>query len=129
MASLKEDIKCYYRSHTSTSALHAIPALPPACYRALCTHVHVPHPEKGQRCRCCGLHIERLTHLPHCPALKPLWNRYEQLLQSYEPDEKLTPRLLLLGVRKDGEVLTGAIGALRVIIWKFVIMTFTAIQL
>jgi len=99
-------------------------------HRALFTHNIKPVPIIGRACRLCKLCTERIGHLPFCPILKPIWDRFLTLARHQHRDVQPTHRLLLLGVLEDRKsLLANSLNAFRIILWKFIILRFTMVDL
>ena len=98
--------------------------------RALFTHNIKPVPIIGRACRLCKMCTERIGHLPFCPILKPIWDRFLTLARHQHRDVQPTHRLLLLGVLEDRKsLLANSLNAFRIILWKFIILRFTMVDL
>ena len=91
-------------------------------HRALLTRNRKPADDGDTKCRCCHAAVESLSHLPGCPSLLPCWNRLLSLV-----NEPHSSRAVLLGISKDGHALPLGWRALWLIVWKFVIISFTQI--
>ena len=89
-------------------------------HRALLTRNRKPADDGDTKCRCCHAAVESLSHLPGCPSLLPCWNRLLSLV-----NEPHSSRAVLLGISKDGHALPLGWRALWLIVWKFVIISFT----
>ena len=99
-------------------------------HRALFTHNIKPVPIIGRACRLCKTCTERIGHLPFCATLKPIWDRFLTLVRHQHGDAQPTHRLLLLGVLEDRKsLLANALNAFRIILWKFIILRFTMVDL
>ena len=88
-------------------------------HRALLTRSRCPADDGATCCRCCLGTTEHLAHLAECRTLLPLWNDLAKL-----GGLKCTPRLVLLGIQGK-EVMPLGLAALWLIVWKFVIISFT----
>ena len=91
-------------------------------HRALLTRNRKPSEDGDTKCRCCHAVDESLSHLPDCPSLLPLWNRLLSLV-----DEPHSNVAILLGVGRNGHALPLGWRALWLIVWKFIIISFTQI--
>ena len=99
-------------------------------HRALFTHNIKPVPIIGRACRLCKRCTERIGHLPFCAILKPIWDRFLTLVRHQHRDALPTHRLLLLGVLEDRKsLLANSLNAFRIILWKFIILRFTMVDL
>jgi len=100
-------------------------------HRALLTRNRNKHriARCATRCRLCHGTVETIDHLPSCPKLAGIWNYFLALL----PPE-LVPgsdynyrRLILLGITD--LPLPDSLSDLHLVIWKFVLIHFTAVDL
>ena len=99
-------------------------------HRALFTHNIKPVPIIGRACRLCKACTERIGHLPFCPILKPIWDRFLTLVRHRHADAQPTHRLLLLGVLEDRKsLLANSLNAFRIVLWKFIVLRFTMVDL
>ena len=84
-------------------------------------------------CRCCGAKEERFKHLASCGVLIPVWVRFRDLIRASPESlglakEPLHARLILLGVTWRGQMLPMGLLALWVLLWKFMIVSFTQVD-
>jgi hypothetical protein len=79
-------------------------------------------------CRLCGGAVERLSHLPHCPEILAVFDRFRRLASSMGVHVQSTPTLILLGLT-GGEALPSALSVLHVLLWKFIIISFTRVDM
>ena len=91
-------------------------------HRALLTRNRKPADDGDTSCRCCHAAIESLSHLPDCPRMLPCWNRLLSLVS-----EPHSSKAILLGVAGNGQALPLGWRALWLIVWKFIIISFTQI--
>jgi len=80
-------------------------------------------------CRLCNAHKETIRHLANCPKLKPMWDKYCHYccITSTTPLDREC--ILLLGVREDGRALPQAPSDFLLIVWKFILINFTLVDL
>jgi hypothetical protein len=75
--------------------------------------------DPGATCRLCDANSDRLSHLPHCPILRPLFEILED-----DP----SPQLIILGLKRDLTPLTGFDSILHSILWKFILIAYTQVD-
>ena len=66
-------------------------------------------------------------HLPRCRCLTPLWSRFIALTKLSPSDDDSRNKLILLGL--SDPPLPKALSAFHLILWKFVLIRFTLVDL
>ena len=81
------------------------------------------------QCRLCHGAVESIDHLPACPKLSGIWNYFLALLPpELVPDNDSNyRRLILLGI--SDPPLPDSLSDLHLVIWKFVLIHFTSVDL
>ena len=99
-------------------------------HRLLCRRLVLRNtfPSECKLCRACGLWHERLSHLPKCPNLLALFGNFHALVSKCMQIGPLNEPLIMLGWM-GSSYLPPALSALRIIIWKFIVITLTRIEL
>ena len=114
-------------------------------HRGLLTR-HINQNASTSICRLCNRDIERIDHLACCPRLTPLWDPIILLCTqcdadpSPRPSKKITPTNQLTDLQRKRIILLGetecvynimpqAVGDFFLILWKFVLIHFTAVDL
>ena len=88
-----------------------------------------------RRCRCCGLVDERFAHLPLCCKIRPfVWLPFVILAKAAPAcyglkGASVCQSLILLGTTAEGRLLPRGLLALWIVIWKFVILRFTQVDM
>ena len=98
-------------------------------HRALVTHSWHPAAGVGRACRLCGQAAERIGHLAFCRETGTVWARWMGMVHEHHPGAPPTHRLILLGVLEDRSLIMNTLNALRILIWKFIILQFTRVDL
>ena len=86
-------------------------------------------------CRCCGLREEHFVHLPICHVLRRgVWLRLVALAKAAPESHGLKNAsvglsFVLLGTTVNGRLLPPGLLAFWIILWKFVIIRFTQVEL
>ena len=86
-------------------------------------------------CRCCGLREEHFAHLPICHVLRRgVWLRLVALAKAAPESHGLKNAsvglsFVLLGTTVNGRLLPPGLLAFWIILWKFVILRFTQVEL
>ena len=86
-------------------------------------------------CRCCGLREEHFAHLPVCHVLRRgVWLRLVALAKAAPESHGLKSAsaglsFVLLGTTVEGRLLPPGLLAFWLILWKFVIIRFTQVEL
>ena len=78
-------------------------------------------------CRLCAAAQERCMHLPRCRCLTPLWSRFIALTKLSLSDDNSRDKLILLGL--SDPPLPKALSDFHLILWKFVLIRFTLVDL
>ena len=78
-------------------------------------------------CRLCHREVERISHLADCRCLRPIWDKFNTLHTIKPTSTTDRHKLLLLGVSVPE--LPQAISDLHLIIWKFIIIHFTLVDI
>ena len=98
-------------------------------HRALLTRTRVQSPLGSRKCRLCKAPKEHIHHLAHCPVLAPLWSKFLSLAQVHPVSPTDREMTLLLGIRATGSALTQAASDFLLILWKFIIISFTLVDI
>ena len=97
-------------------------------HRALLTRT-INSKSSTKLCRLCNKEPERITHLPNCSKLKPIWNTLTKLFGYTTLTGQDWDRLILLGLTPDDTTLKQAYSDLHLITWKFILIHFTLVDL
>ena len=73
------------------------------------------------------MEVERFSHIHMCFHVVRIFDWFVGLARSYHPGMQNTPALRVLGVWNMG-VLDGTLSDLHIIVWKFIIIHFTAVD-
>ena len=82
-------------------------------------------------CRLCGCAEERISHFPRCKKLAPIWSKLLALfhIKSDTLSTQELDALILLGAAPGTLPLEQAYSDLHLVVWKFILIDFTAVDL
>ena len=98
-------------------------------HRALFTrHINPTHKQANTtHCRLCEVETENIMHLATCPSLYYIWSSFAKLANINTSSSLEEARLNLLGIHNPP--LSQALSDLHLIIWKFILIYFTLVDL
>jgi hypothetical protein len=98
-------------------------------HRALFTrHINPTHKQANTtHCRLCEVETETIEHLATCPSLHHIWRSFSRLANINTSSSQEEARLNLLGIHTPP--LSQALSDLHLIIWKFILIYFTLVDL
>ena len=98
-------------------------------HRALFTrHINPTHKRANTTyCRLCEVETETIEHLATCPSLHYIWRNFARLANINTSSSQEEARLNLLGIHTPP--LPQALSDLHLIIWKFILIYFTLVDL
>ena len=85
-------------------------------------------PVSCKMCRVCGMWPERQSHLPQCAKFLEVFQRFHNLAASCIKMGDLDEPLMMLGWMGSA-YLPPALSAIHIILWKFIMITFTRIEI
>ena len=85
-------------------------------------------PGGDKRCRACNTFDERMSHLPQCSQIGEVFTKFHALALQCIEIGPLDEPLSMLGWYGNG-FLPSALSVLHIILWKFVIIALTRIEL
>ena len=78
----------------------------------------------SNRCRCCNNTMETFSHLAVCEKIKEIWSPF---LTHFKLE--YSQELIFLGQTSPITTLQGGISVLHIILWKFILIAFTQVDL
>ena len=83
----------------------------------------------SNKCRCCGNVIEHIHHIADCEVIRPAFDHLLRLSKQAKCNLTVTRELLLLGVGEDNHLIPLGVASLLILLYKFIIIRFTAVDL
>ena len=80
-------------------------------------------------CRLCDSSLENIRHLTTCRRLRTIWDRFILLTNVNCQTQQERDKLILLGISPDGRSLPQALSDFHLVLWKFVLIHFTLVDL
>ena len=98
-------------------------------FRVLHRSIHTRNIAGGDRltCRLCHRYMERFSHLGRCWKIRRAFRGLRELANALIGRVQMDDAFVYLGAYKGG-VLSGALSDLHIIVWKFVLISFTQVE-
>ena len=79
-------------------------------------------------CRLCGKALERFSHLAKCEEVRAVMSEVWKMSLPLHPSLNLDDGFIYLGRIDKTAVLSGALSAIHIIAWKFIVIAFTQVE-